>query len=163
DRLGAGLGQQRAEDLQRARHRLARDQHLGDEEVTALEPGADLLQRRDQRLVQQRLRAEAHVEAGPGQLEHRRAVADQGVVVELLESLLLRPAAPSFCGWRRSRSGWCPSTTDSALASATHRAATSAMRAGLSRVLGPDTDSAATTAAPSRNTGAATAARPGSS
>ena len=29
--------------------------------------------------------AEAHVEAGPGQLEHRRAVADQGVVVELLE------------------------------------------------------------------------------
>ena len=55
-----GLGQQRAQDLQRPGHGLAGDEHLGHEEVTPLEPGPDLFQRRDQRLVQQLLRA-----AGP--------------------------------------------------------------------------------------------------
>ena len=93
---GAGLGQQRAQDLQRAGHRLARDEHLGHEEVAALEPGAHLFQRRDQRLVQQRLRTEALGQALVGELEHRRAVADQRLVVELAEQLFCGHAAPAF-------------------------------------------------------------------
>src|SRR5437879_4280614 len=63
DRGGAGLGQQRPQDLQRPGHRLARDQHLRHKEVAALEPGADLTKRRDQRVVEQRARAHAHAEA----------------------------------------------------------------------------------------------------
>jgi hypothetical protein len=85
DRRGAGLGQQRAQDLQRARHRLAGDEHLRHEEITALEPGADLLQRGDQRLVQQRLRAKAHGQSGVREVEHGRPVADQRLVVEPAE------------------------------------------------------------------------------
>jgi hypothetical protein len=42
--LGAGLGQQRAQDVERALHRSRGDQHLGHEVVAALEPRTDLLQ-----------------------------------------------------------------------------------------------------------------------
>jgi hypothetical protein len=45
DRLGAGLGQQRAQDFQRRGHRFVGDEHFGHEEVAALEPGTDLFQR----------------------------------------------------------------------------------------------------------------------
>src|SRR5215217_4950894 len=38
-RLGAGLGEQRAEDVERALHRARGDQHLGHEVVAALEAG----------------------------------------------------------------------------------------------------------------------------
>ena len=55
----AGLGEQRAQHLHRAGHRAAGDQHLGHEEVAALEPGADLLERGDQRVEEQRLRLHA--------------------------------------------------------------------------------------------------------
>ncbi len=51
-------------------------------------------------------------------------------------------AAPSFCGR-------CPSATERARASATHRAATSVTWAWVRRVAGADTDSAAMTAPPS--------------
>ncbi len=46
---------------------------------------------------------------------------------------------------------------------ATHCAATTGMLAGVRRLAGAVTDRAPTTSAPSRNTGAATATRPGSS
>src|SRR5580693_297189 len=65
--------------------------------VAALEPGADLLQRRDQRVVEQSLRAQAHPEPGVGQLKHGGTVAHQGVVVQLLEKLVGGHAAPSLC------------------------------------------------------------------
>jgi hypothetical protein len=96
DRLGAGLGEQRAQDLQRPGHCLAGDEHLGHEEVAALEPGTHLFQRRDQRLVQQRLRPQPHGQPLVGEVEHRGPVADQRLVVELAEQLLGRHAAPAF-------------------------------------------------------------------
>ena len=148
-------------------HRLRRDEHLGDEEVAALEPGADLLERRDQRLVQQRLRAQPHGQALVGQLEHGKPVADQrsrrraaGVAplcvtratcLRLLASVLARPAGVpamadgSSAGGRGRRTARWP-----------------APRTGPPRPKqlgrgepggGPDTDSAATTAPPSRRTG----------
>ena len=43
DRLGAGLGEQGAQDVEGAGHGPAGDEHLGDEVVAALEAGADLL------------------------------------------------------------------------------------------------------------------------
>ena len=52
--LGAGLGQQRAQDVERALHRARGDQHLGHEVVAALEARADLLERRDERVVEHR-------------------------------------------------------------------------------------------------------------
>ena len=55
DLLRAGLGEQRAEDVERALHRARGDEHLGNEEVAALEPCAHLLQRRDERVVEHRL------------------------------------------------------------------------------------------------------------
>src|SRR6266700_4002016 len=81
DRLRAGLGQQRPEHLECPGHRLAGDQHLGDEEVAALEPRADLLERGDQRYVQQRLGAQSRGEPRVGELEHGRGVPDQGQVI----------------------------------------------------------------------------------
>ena len=91
---GAGLGQQRAQDLQRAGHRLAGDEHLGHEEVAALEPGAHLFQRRDQRLVQQL--SGPRPMARPWLVSSSTAgpVADQRVVVELAEQLFAGHAAP---------------------------------------------------------------------
>ena len=77
-------------------HGAARDQHLGHEEVAALEAGADLLEARDQRLEQQRLRAHALLERQVGQLEHARGVAHQRLVVEGLEDLVLGHHRTSF-------------------------------------------------------------------
>ena len=66
DGLDAGLGEQRPQHLHRAGHRPAGDQHLGDEEVAALEARADLLQRGDQRVEEQGLRLHPHAEAPRG-------------------------------------------------------------------------------------------------
>ena len=63
DRLGAGVGEQRAEDVERALHRARGDQHLGHEVVAALEARADLLERRDQRVVEHALGLQAVLEA----------------------------------------------------------------------------------------------------
>jgi hypothetical protein len=103
DRLDPGLGQQRAQDLQRAGHRLARDEHLGHEEVAALEPGADLFERRDQRLVQQLLRPDPRGQALVGQVEDRGRVPDQRPVVQLAEQLFPGHAAPAFRVCRAAR------------------------------------------------------------
>ena len=89
-------GEQRAQDVERALHRPRRDQHLGDEEVAALEPRADLLQRGDQPFVEHPLRVEPLLETELGQLAHRRRVADQRVVEEALQDLVMRHAAPRF-------------------------------------------------------------------
>ena len=106
DRLDAGLGEQRAQPLHRAGHRAAGDQHLGHEEVAALEPRADLLQRRDERVEEQRLRLHAERQALLGQLEDARGVADQRLVVQALAgSLRGGHATPSFgAGLGRPRS-----------------------------------------------------------
>ena len=84
----AGLGEQRTQPLHRAGHRAAGDQHLGHEEVAALEPGADLLERRDQGVEQQGLRLHAERQPLLGQLEHARGVAHQGLVVQALAGSL---------------------------------------------------------------------------
>ena len=63
DLLRAGLGQQRAQDVERALHRAGGDQHLGHEVVAALEPRADLLERGDQRVVEHPLGLEPVGEA----------------------------------------------------------------------------------------------------
>src|ERR1700722_7670178 len=83
DGLGASLGQQRPQDLQRGRHRLARDQHFWHEEIAAFEPGTDLFERGDQRLIEQGLRAEVHPEAFIGELEYLGPVTDQSGVIQL--------------------------------------------------------------------------------
>ena len=155
DGLDARLGEQGPEAIEGARHRPAGDEHLRDEEVTALEAGADLFQRGDESVEQQRLRCDPHLEAGVGELEDFGGVADKRVVVEQAEQFLFVHAAPSL------RGRW-PSKRDSAAPSATQAAATSPMREGTRRVMGPDTDNAATTSPPSRYTGEATATRPGS-
>jgi hypothetical protein len=115
DRLRARLGQQRAEDLQRPGHRLARDQHLRYEEVAALEPGADLLEGRDQRLVEQRLRAKALPEALIRQVEHRRAVPGERLVVQFAEQLVFGHAVTPCplhawpVSWRYPVAAWAGS------------------------------------------------------
>ena len=57
----------------------------------------------------------------------------------------------------------CPSSADRERAAATQHRAAAGMTAGVSRLAGPDTDSAPTTTPPSAKTGAATATSPGSS
>src|SRR6266568_576753 len=145
DGLRTGLGEQWPQHLQRAGHRLARDEHFRDEEVAALEPGADFLQRRDQRVVEQVFRAEPHPQAGVGEVKDRGRVAHQGVIVKLLEKLFLGHAAPAFCAVRAS-CGRYPSTTDRAAASWTQRPAAAVTRSRARRLVGPDTEMAATTA-----------------
>ena len=66
DGLHAGVGEQRAQHLHGAGHRAAGDQHLRDEEVAALEAGADLLQGRDQRVEEQALRLHVRARAPGG-------------------------------------------------------------------------------------------------
>ena len=65
DRLDPALDQQRAQPLHRAGHRPAGDQHLGHEEVAALEPRADLLERGDEGVEEQGLRLHAERRAPP--------------------------------------------------------------------------------------------------
>ncbi len=95
DGLDAGLGEEGAEPLEGSCHRFAGDEHLGHEEVTPLEAGTDLLERRDERLEEQRLGGKAHLEAGVGQLENLGRIADKGEVVQLLQQFVAVHAAPS--------------------------------------------------------------------
>ena len=103
DRLRAGLGEQRAEDVERALHRARGDQHLRHEVVAALEARADLLERRDQRVVEHRLGLEAVREARVDEVFHLGRVADERVVVEPLEDLFVGHAAPRSSSWWPSR------------------------------------------------------------
>ena len=139
----AGLGQQRAQDVERALHGARGDQHLGHEVVAALEAGADLLERRDQRVEEHRLRARARPRApGSTPLEHAGRVAHQRLLVE-------EPGG--------SRRGSCGVHSLGTVAERARRAPvaclmtsgrSSASRRGESRSVGPDTLSAATTAPP---------------
>jgi hypothetical protein len=93
--LHAGVGEQRAQHLHRTRHRAPGDQHLRDEEVAALEPGAHLLQRRDQRVEEEALRLHLQTERLVGELQDPRGVAEQGFVVEAFENVLRCHVTPS--------------------------------------------------------------------
>ena len=99
DRLGALGGQEWAQNLEGSGHRLASDQHLGDEPVAALETRADLFEARDQRIEEQRLRVHAHLEACVGQLDHGGSVTDHRLVIEVLENFFWCHAAPSSRWW----------------------------------------------------------------
>src|SRR5262249_2827180 len=152
----AGLGQQRAEDVERALHGTGGDQHLGDEEVAALETGADLLERGDQRVVEHLLGIEAVLEAGVDEVTDLGRVSDQRVVVQPLKDLFVGHAAP------RASLRW-PSRAASASASSTRSGASFAMRSGVRRAVGPEMESAAIASPVVARTGAAIAVRPTSS
>src|SRR5215217_6326791 len=89
-RLCARLGQQRTQDVERALHRARRDQHLRNEVVAALEAGADLLQRRDQCVVEHLLGIEAGGQPLLDPVLDRRRVADQRLLVQEREDLVGR-------------------------------------------------------------------------
>jgi hypothetical protein len=98
DRLDAGFGQERAQHVECTGHGPTGDQHLGHEEVAAFKPRPHLFERGDERVEQQRLGVQAHLESGSGEVEHDGGIADQGRVVHLLEQLISVHAAPSlFC------------------------------------------------------------------
>ena len=103
DLARAGLGQQRAQDVERALHRARGDQHLRNEVVAPLEAGADLLERRDQRVVEHRLGPDAVRESLLDEVAHLGRVPDQRVVVQPLQDLLVRHAAPRASSWYPSR------------------------------------------------------------
>ncbi len=94
DLLRAGLGEERTEDVECALHRARRDEHLGNEEVAALEACADLLERRDERVVQHRLGLHVVLEAGVDEVLDLGSVADERVVEEALEDFVVGHAAP---------------------------------------------------------------------
>src|SRR5205085_8135470 len=134
------------------------DQHLGDEEVAALEPRAHFFERRDQPLVEHHLRLHAFREALLGELLHGRGVPDERVLVEALEDFLVRHATPRFASWW----SWSMSAESSA-AWRTSSAPSSSRRAEDMRIVGPETLSAATASRSGPSTGAATAESPRSS
>src|SRR5215218_997520 len=155
-RLRAGLGQQRPQDVERPLHRARGDQHLGNEVVAALEARADLLERRDQRVVEHPLGFEVVCEALLDALLDGRRVADERLLVQEREDLVVRHAAPTpSVRW--------PSSSASALACLITIGRSSAVRLLDSRSVGPDTLSAATARPASSSTGAATALSPSSS
>ncbi len=102
--------------VERARHGPAGDQHLGHEEVAALEAGPDLLERRDQRLEQHRRRLEALLEPLLGELDDGRLVADERLVVEALQDLLVghAPRSPGSGQLDDARTARRPRATTSA-------------------------------------------------
>jgi hypothetical protein len=105
DGLDPAGDQQRAEPLHRAGHRPAGDEHLRHEEVSALEPRADLLERGDEGIEEQGLRLHAEREPLLGELEHARSVADERLVVQPLQDFVGGGhAAPSswVLPWSRS-------------------------------------------------------------
>src|SRR5215216_5379897 len=104
-RLGARLGQQRAQDVERALHRARGDQHLRHEVVAALEARAHLLERRDQRVVEHLLGFHLVGEPLLDQFADLGCMADERVLVEALEDLFVCHAAPRWTvdGWPRRR------------------------------------------------------------
>ena len=96
DALYAALSEKGTQQVECTGHRLAGDEHLRHEPVTALEAGADLLEGGDERLEEHALRRQTAVDAGLSELEHRGLVAHHGLVVEALEDLVGSHAAPAF-------------------------------------------------------------------
>src|SRR5581483_6071461 len=152
----AGLGEERPQDVERTLHRAGGDQHLGDEEVAALEARTHLLERRDQRVVEHLLGLDVLLEPGVRQVFHLGRVADERVVVQPLEDLLFGHAAPFvWSRWPRRRASW--------FASSISRGASCAMRSPFKRAVGPEIESAAIASPAGPSTGAASAVRPISS
>ena len=106
DGLGAGLSKERAQHVECAAHGLTSDEHLRHEEVAALETGADLFKRRDERVEQDLRRRESICEALVGELENAGGVAHHGLVVQALEDLVVGHAAPAFRGVGRDGVPW---------------------------------------------------------
>src|SRR6185312_5622127 len=156
DRLGAGLGQQRAQDVQCALHCPSGNQHLRDEEVAALEAGAHLLQGRDQGVIEQRLGVHAHGQALVGEVLDGRRVSDQRVVEQPLQDLVGGHAAPSPAGRN-------PRRAESVSVSFVRSLPNPSSRSLGIRNWGPEMLIAATARPSASSTGAATATRPGSS
>ena len=153
-----GLGQQRAQDVERALHRARRDQHLGHEVVAALEARADLLERRDQRVVQHPLGLEA-----VGETVARRPGARPARCRRASRRRAAGGSPRGSCGvlslvvvWPRRRLSASRLGDQDRHELARSRAASAA--ASVRRSL-----SAATTSPPAPRTGAAIAASPGSS
>ena len=96
DCLGTCLGEERTQDVEGTAHRLAGDEHLGHEVVAALESRADLLERGDERIEEDRLGGHPELEAGVRQLQHCWPVSGHGLVVEALEDIIRGHAAPAF-------------------------------------------------------------------
>jgi hypothetical protein len=89
DALGAGLGEQRPQDLHARLHRVRREQHLGDEEDPVAEVDADDAHALDERVVQHLVGAPAAPEQDLGALDDlvREPVVE--VVVHLRDELLV--------------------------------------------------------------------------
>ena len=94
DRLRPRLGEQRPQDVERALHRPRRDEHLRHEVVAALEAGADFFERGDERVVEHALGTKVVPEPLVDEVLHLGRVADERVVVQRLEDLFVRHAAP---------------------------------------------------------------------
>ena len=167
DGLHAGLGEQRPQPLHRAGHRATRDQHLGDEEVAALEPRPDLLERGDEGVEEQRLRLHVEGQALVGQLEHARGVADQRLVVEGLQDLLGGHATTSSVRverWAGRGGAACePRSRDDSAVDWSSRWRPSSSSRPSSRWVGPEIPRAATTSPWMPRTGTATPVSPISS
>src|SRR5262249_49052204 len=155
DLLRSGLRQQRAKDVERALHRARRDQHLRHEEVAALEPCTDLLEGRDQRVVEHLFGIEVLLEALVRQVLHLGRVADERVVVQPFEDLLFGHAAPRWSRW--------PSRSARTCASSMRSGASWAMRSEVKRAVGPEIESAAIASPAGPSTGAESAVSPTSS
>src|ERR1700728_2561553 len=89
DRLNAGLGQQRAQNLHAALHRVGRQQHLGDEQDAVAEIDADDAHAFHQRIGQHLLRGPAPSEKDAGGLLALLLEAVVKIVVHLFRQLLI--------------------------------------------------------------------------
>src|SRR5262249_59942897 len=129
-------------------HRACGDEHLGNEEVAALEPRSDFLERRDERVVEHLLGLELVLEPLVDEIPHFGRVADEGVVVEALQDLFVGHAAPR--SWSR-----LSSRRPSVAACSRRSGASRSIRSGVNRDVGPEIESAATTPPAAARTGAA--------
>ena len=93
DRLRAGLGEQRPEDLHAGLHRVRGEQDLGHEQDAVAEVDADDPHARDERVVEDLRRAEAAPEQDVRPLDDLGLHAVVEVVVHLLDELVVARAA----------------------------------------------------------------------
>ena len=89
DRLGAGLGEQRAEDLHAGLHRVGREEDLGHEQDAVAEVDADDLHAGDERVVEDLGGREATIEQDLRPLDDLFLHPVVEVVVHLLDELVV--------------------------------------------------------------------------
>ncbi len=87
--LGAGLGQQRAQDLHAGLHRVGGQQHLGDEQDAVAEVDADDAHPLDQGVVEHPVGAPAAVEQDRGAFEDLVGQPVVQVVVHLGDEIVV--------------------------------------------------------------------------